>query len=99
MLAGTAGLLGPSPRSVAAAPPPEVTTLRLTAQRGGICIAPKYVAEELLQTEGFTDIRYAEEARLSVRMRMLATGESDLEVTFVGPFVTRLDAGDPRAFS
>jgi len=95
MLAGTAGLLGPYPQSVAAAPPPEVTTLRLTAQRGGICIAPKYVAEELLQAEGFTDIRYAEESRLSVRMRMLATGESDLEVTFVGPFVTRLDAGDP----
>jgi NitT/TauT family transport system substrate-binding protein len=80
---------------VGAEPPPEVTTLRLTAQRGGICIAPKYVAEELLQAEGFTDIRYAEESRLSVRMSMLATGASDLEVTFVGPFVTRLDAGDP----
>jgi NitT/TauT family transport system substrate-binding protein len=94
-LAGTAGLLSVHPRPVTAEPPPEVTTLRLTAQRGGICIAPKYVAEELLQAEGFTDIRYAEEGRLSVRMKMLATGESDLEVTFVGPFVTRLDAGDP----
>jgi NitT/TauT family transport system substrate-binding protein len=94
-VAGAAGLLGLHARPVAAEPPPEVTTLRLTAQRGGICIAPKYVAEELLQVEGFTDIRYVEGGRLSVRMRMLATGESDLEVTFVGPFVTRLDAGDP----
>ena len=24
----------------------------------GICIAPQYVAEELLRAEGFTDVRY-----------------------------------------
>ena len=28
----------------------------------GICIAPQYVAEELLRAEGFTDIRYVETA-------------------------------------
>jgi NitT/TauT family transport system substrate-binding protein len=74
-----------------------VTTLRLTAtsQSGGICIAPKYVAEALLQTEGFTDIHYAEEDSLSVRLKRLAAGEIDLEVTFVGPFIMRIDAGDP----
>jgi NitT/TauT family transport system substrate-binding protein len=96
MLAGTAGLLGPYPRSVAAEPPPEVTKLRLTAsQPGGICIAPKYVAEALLQTEGFTDIHYTDEQNLSHRMKLLASGETDLEVTFVGPFITRIDAGAP----
>jgi NitT/TauT family transport system substrate-binding protein len=94
-VAGTAGLLGLSTRPVAAEPPPEVTKLRLTAQSGAICVAPKYVAEELLQAEGFTDIRYAEEQSLSVRMKLLASGEQDLEVTFVGPFITRIDAGDP----
>jgi NitT/TauT family transport system substrate-binding protein len=94
-LAGTVGLLGLSTRPVAAEPPPEVTKLRLTAQSGAICVAPKYVAEELLQAEGFTDIRYAEEQSLSVRMKLLASGEQDLEVTFVGPFITRIDAGDP----
>jgi NitT/TauT family transport system substrate-binding protein len=95
MLAGTAGLLCPYPRLAAAEPPPEVTQLRLTVQRGSICVAPKYVAEALLQTEGFTDIHYAEEQRLVVRMQRLASGETDLEFTFVGPFIMRIDAGDP----
>jgi NitT/TauT family transport system substrate-binding protein len=93
MLAGTAGRL--LPRSVAAEPPPEVTTLRLTSQRGALCIAPKYVAEELLQAEGFADIRYVEQERLSARVQMLASGETDLEVTFIGPLITRIHAEDP----
>jgi NitT/TauT family transport system substrate-binding protein len=94
-LAGTAGLLGLRPKSVAAEPPPEVTQLRLISQRGSICVAPKYVAEALLQAEGFTDIHYAEEPQFSVRMQRLAAGETDLEFTFVGPLITRIDAGDP----
>ncbi len=28
-------------------------------------------------------------------MKLLASGETDLEVTYVGPFITRIDAGDP----
>jgi NitT/TauT family transport system substrate-binding protein len=94
-VAGTAGLLGLHPRPVAAEPPPETNRLRMTKQSGAICVAPKYVAEELLQAEGFTDIHYAEEQRLAVRMKLLASGETGLEVTFVGPFITRIDAGDP----
>jgi NitT/TauT family transport system substrate-binding protein len=51
-VAGTAGLLGLPARPVAAEPPPETTRLRLV--RGpGLCVAPEYVAEELLQGEGF----------------------------------------------
>jgi NitT/TauT family transport system substrate-binding protein len=49
----------------------------------------------LLQAKGFTDVHYAEEGRLSGRNSLLASGETDLEVTFVGPFMTRIDAGDP----
>jgi hypothetical protein len=33
----------------------ETTTVRL-AKNEGICIAPQYIADELLRTEGFTDI-------------------------------------------
>src|SRR5919106_2067786 len=95
MLAGTAGLLCPYPRVAAAEPPPEVTQLRLIVQRGSICVAPKYVAEALLQAEGFIDIHYAEEPQYSVRMQRLAAGETDLEFTFVGPLITRIDVGDP----
>jgi NitT/TauT family transport system substrate-binding protein len=93
---GTAGLLGLHPRPVAAEPLPEVTKLRLTASwPGGICIAPKYVAEALLQAEGFTDIHYADGQNFSRQLKLLASGETDLEITFVGPFLTRIDAGDP----
>ena len=37
--------------------PPETTTVRLRLDPG-ICVAPLYVAEELLRAEGFTDVRY-----------------------------------------
>jgi NitT/TauT family transport system substrate-binding protein len=61
-LAGTAGFLGLPSRPIAAEPPPETTTLR-TARTDSLCQAPKYVAEALLQGEGFTDVQdknYAE---------------------------------------
>ena len=53
-LAGTTALLGLHARRVAAEPPPEpppeTTKIRL-AQISGICVAPQYVAEELLRAE------------------------------------------------
>ena len=62
--AGVAGLggvgaagLGGGARSFAAEPPPEITTIRLE-KAPTTCLAPQYVAEELLRAEGFTDIRY-----------------------------------------
>ena len=56
-LAGTAGLLGLKPESLAAEPPPETTRIRLV-RIPEICIAPQYIAEELLKAEGFTDVQY-----------------------------------------
>ena len=49
--------------------PPEVTTIRLRREPGEVkligggvdapyCIAPEYVAKELLAAEGFTDVQY-----------------------------------------
>src|ERR1051325_2636271 len=40
-------------------PPLETTSVRL-GKSGSICIAPEYVAEELLRAEGFTEIRYVD---------------------------------------
>jgi hypothetical protein len=57
-LTGAAGLVG-APRALAAEGAVETTTVRL-AKGPGICIAPQYVAEELLRAEGFTDIRYVD---------------------------------------
>ena len=57
-LAGAAGLMR-LPPTLATEGPLETTTVRLVNDRS-ICIAPEYVAEELLRAEGFTDIRYVE---------------------------------------
>ena len=48
--AGVAGLVGAS-NSVAQEAPPETTTIRL-AKNQSLCIAPQYVAEDLLRAEG-----------------------------------------------
>ena len=58
--AAAAALIG-SERVSAQGAPPEVATIRL-AKVPGICIAPQYVAEELLKLEGFSDIQYVEVA-------------------------------------
>jgi NitT/TauT family transport system substrate-binding protein len=48
--AGAAGLIG-APASFAQEAPPETTTIRL-AKNSSLCIAPQYVAEDLLRAEG-----------------------------------------------
>ena len=54
--AGAIGLAR-MPRTAAAEGALETTTVRLP-RAGGICVAPEYVADDLLRAEGFTDIRH-----------------------------------------
>jgi NitT/TauT family transport system substrate-binding protein len=96
-LAGTAGFLGLHPRPASAELPPETTTLRLD-KRVNICIAPQYVAEDLLQSEGFTQVRYVETGLAGAASKALAAGEIDLTLSFVGPSIRRVDVGDPIMF-
>jgi NitT/TauT family transport system substrate-binding protein len=93
-LAGTAGLSGVRPQTVAAEPPPETTRLRL-ARTTSVCHAPQYVAEALLVGEGFTDVQYRTDAYGGVEAKALAAGEIDLTLTFVGPLLLRIDENDP----
>jgi NitT/TauT family transport system substrate-binding protein len=96
-LAGTAGFIGLARRPVAAEPPPETTRLRLH-KTPGICIAPQYVAEELLHAEGFTEVQYvaADPAKLTSSMyQQLAGGGLDVGMAFVPPFIIQVDAGAP----
>ena len=58
-LAGAVGLLGWHPRRAAAEPPPETTKVRLV-KIPAMCLAPEYLAEELLRLEGFTEVEYVE---------------------------------------
>jgi NitT/TauT family transport system substrate-binding protein len=90
---GAVGLLGvPSPR-VAAEPPPETTALRLTATPA-ICLAPQYVAAELLRGEGFTAVQYVKTTGGGGTTGVLASGEAHISTAFSG-LLLRADAGDP----
>ena len=66
-VAGAAGVLG-ARASLADEGPPETTTIRL-GHDPAICVAPRYVAEDLLRAEGFTDVRYVERTGTSPRGR------------------------------
>ena len=92
-LAGMAGLLGVHPRPVAAEPPPETTRLRV-GRMPGICGAPLFMAEEFLPGEGFTEVQYVD-LRGSAYTKTTAAGEIDFGSNFIGPTLTRLEAGDP----
>jgi NitT/TauT family transport system substrate-binding protein len=92
-LAGMAGLLGAHPRPVAAEPPPETTRIRLL-QFTNSCQAPLYLSEELLRTEGLTDVQWVR-ADDGVVSQFLAAGTIDLGMNFVGPNLIGLEAGDP----
>ena len=90
--AGAAGLLGTG-RVIADQGPPETTTIRVT-KMPGICIAPQYVAKELLAAEGFTDVRYVE-LPAAIQHSGMARGEIDVSLHFAAPLVIPIDAGEP----
>jgi NitT/TauT family transport system substrate-binding protein len=90
---GALSLFGAA-KSFAQEAPPETTALRL-AKINGICIAPQYVAEELLRAEGFTDIRYvATESGVGASLS-LARGEFDFTANYALAHVVAIDAGEP----
>src|SRR2546421_8051992 len=96
-LAGTAGLLGLPARRVAAEPPRETTRLRLH-KTPGICVAPQFVAEDLLHAEGFTEVKYIAPAPAKIASsiyQQLAAGAIDISMAFVPPFIIQVDAGAP----
>src|SRR5438445_6201613 len=93
-LVGTAGLLGWHPRPVAAEPPPETTRIRLV-RNPSICPSPQYMAEELLRSEGFTDVQYVKKPGAKGIAPALTSGEADLSMHFAVPLIMGLDAGDP----
>ena len=89
---GAAGLTGM--RRLSAQERPETTTVRL-GKNPSICIAPHYVADDLLRAEGFTDIRYvAVEPGLPTGLA-LARGEIDFASHFAPALLIPIDAGEP----
>src|ERR1700758_4213029 len=91
---GAAGLVR-APRALAAEGELETTSVRLV-KIPGICNAPQYVAEELLQAEGFTDIRYVGPVAAGApAIAAVARGDADFTVTYAAPLAIGIDGGAP----
>jgi NitT/TauT family transport system substrate-binding protein len=102
---GAAGLgalgganLGGREKSLAAELPPETTIFR-TQNDPILCPAPLYVAEELLRTEGFTDIRYVdfadEDTDADGHWTTSGYSKIDFCTDFAADLITFIEAGDP----
>jgi len=87
---GAAGLLG-LPGESRAEPPPETTKIRLV-KLPAICLAPQYLAEELLRLEGFSEVEYVEMDR-SGGDEFLVQGRADVSVTSPPSMIPMIDAG------
>ncbi|MBV8337122.1 MAG: ABC transporter substrate-binding protein, partial [Alphaproteobacteria bacterium] len=93
--AGAAGLTRP-PRAFAAEGPLETTAVRLVKNASAnMCVAPEYLAGELLRAEGFTDIRYVDMPPGAVLVEAIGHGDVDFGLTFAPTFLAALDAGEP----
>ena len=79
--------------SLAAEPPPEISTIRLEKVPIA-CLAPQYMAEEMLHAEGFSDVRYLESDQLSSTQKV-ALDEVDFTMDFAPAVIAELDSGVP----
>jgi NitT/TauT family transport system substrate-binding protein len=70
--------------------PPEVTTIRLR-KSSAICVAPRYVAGDLLRAEGFTDVRYIPDLPVDA----VVHGALDFDIQTASWVVSEVDAGKP----
>ena len=96
-LAGTGALLGLQSDSLAAEPPPETKKLRTTTSQTGICTVRtedrcgSLVARRRVHRRAVP----GEHTLPGGRLGALASNATDIETTFVGPLISRIDAGDP----
>jgi len=87
---GAAAFLSPG-AALADEGPPETTTIRI-GHNATICLAPGYIADDLLRAEGFTDIRYL---KVPSTGGAVLRGEIDFTFETAAWVVSRLDAGEP----
>jgi NitT/TauT family transport system substrate-binding protein len=92
VLAGCSGKAAPF-FSTAAGGQLETTRIRLS-QVTGICVAPQYVADDLLRAEGFTEVEYVQLGSVTPYPAFV-TGDIDISMAFTAPFLAQLDKGDP----
>src|SRR5690554_1951651 len=86
---GTIGARG----SLADERPLETTTVRLTTA-AGICIAPQYLAGDLLRADGFTDVQFVPAMKGPPGAVMIGRGEADFTSTFAASVILPIDEGE-----
>jgi NitT/TauT family transport system substrate-binding protein len=87
------GLLGHARTGFAADPPPETTRIRLSRYAFDVaCVAPSWVAEELLRAEGFKTIEYVP---IKGDSELLAQGKIDVMFYDATGLILSVDAGQP----
>ena len=89
--AGAAGLVGAA--TPASAEPPPETRPDSPEQDSGICLAPQFVAEDLLYAEGFTHMDYVETQPGTVMATDTASGKIDFGLNFIAPIDCRRRSG------
>jgi NitT/TauT family transport system substrate-binding protein len=90
-IVGATGLVR-MPQLFAAEEAPETKSVRFT-KKSGICIAPQYVAEELLRVEGFSEIVYVDWPARETPAKALADGRVDFTLSFAANHILAADAG------
>jgi NitT/TauT family transport system substrate-binding protein len=85
--AGAAGLAS-AQESIAEEAPPETTAIRVAAVPT-TCVAPLYLAEDLLRQEGFAEVTYVP----TTGPAMVADDEADFDMLAAVDFLPLLDAG------
>jgi NitT/TauT family transport system substrate-binding protein len=92
--AGAACMAGLNLRPALAEPPPEVGRIRLV--KASLCSAPLYVAEDLLHTEGFSEVHYLDDDPQQIgTSKPVATGAADLNLSFGLTTLLRIERGEP----
>jgi NitT/TauT family transport system substrate-binding protein len=91
--ASAAGVLGVRP-ALTDEGPPEVTTIRLRRDPS-ICVAPWYLAEDLLRGEGFTEVRYVSVQDGPPEDQMIVRGEIDFSLYLPATLMFRWNEGMP----
>ena len=88
---GATGLFGYDMKLAVAEPPPETTRIRIVLDPS-VCMAPQFLAEELLRLEGFSQIEYVKGAAdASV---LLAEGKADFTMDAAPTLIPLLDKGE-----
>jgi len=92
----TAGSFWLPSRIGRAEPPPETRTIRVLHQPATVCLAPQYLAEELLRIEGFSEVKYVEPVQRDYDpVQSVGAGGADISMDGAPSIVPRIDAGLP----